>query len=136
MVYRTRCPEDARRILIMTDEQIEQKLGLIISEMETIRTARAGYLRSLLDARRRVAVAVASGDKRKLKHPDVLNAIDEIPANKRTIEMVNNLVELEIGEIAFQDAVNVETLKLLGNEIDGLKNLIVHVSSQRKAEKF
>lgn len=118
----------------MTDEQIEQRLGLIISEMAIHREKRAGISRPLQDAKRIAAVAIASGNTRMLKNKDVIEAMATIA--KPTVSIIEHLTEMEVGEMAFQDAVIDVSMKMLTTELEAIKTLSIHVASQRKAERL
>lgn len=117
----------------MTDEQIIQKLELIISEMSMLREKRSSFARSLQDAKRIAAVAVAARDFKMLKNPSVVDALNSIP--KPTVAEKEYLVELEIGEFAFQEAVIDSSMKMLERELEAVKTLAIHVASIRKAER-
>lgn len=120
----------------MTDEEIITKIGMIISEMEGLRMQRESYARTLQDQKRSVTVAVSSCNTVKLKNPDVLRAIETIPRSKLTVDLIEYLTELEIGELAFQDAVIDKSMKMLMNELEAVKTLSIHVASVRKAERI
>lgn len=118
----------------MTDEQIENRLSLIISEMGILRENRALYARPLQDAKRIAAIAIASGNTRLLKNAQVIEALANI--TKPTVSIIEYLTELECGEFAFQDAVIDAQMKMLVNELEAIKTLSIHAASQRKAERI
>lgn len=118
----------------MTDEQIEKRLGLIISEMAVLREKRASYARELQDAKRIAAIAIASGNQAMLKNPQVKTALETI--SKPTVAEKEYLAELEIGEYAFQDAVIDSSMRMLEKELEAVKTLSIHIASIRKGERI
>lgn len=117
----------------MTDAEITTRLETIVAELEQLRRERWEFARPLQDAKRIAAIAIASRNTKLLKNQQVIDALSTIP--KPTVAEKEYLVEMEIGEFAFKDAVIDAKRKMLEGELEAVKNLMIHVASIRKGER-
>ncbi len=117
----------------MTEEQITNQLENIVSEMAVKRESYSSFIRDYLDRERIASLAVASGQFHLLKSKEAKSYAESIA--KPTVSEKERIVELEIGEIAFQKAVIDAEIKMMEKEAKTLETLCFHSASIRKAER-
>jgi hypothetical protein len=117
----------------MTDEQLTRQLETIVSEMALKRESYSAFIRTYLDRERIASLAVASGQYNLLKSKEARTFAETI--SKPTVREKELIVEMEIGEIAFQKAVIDAELKMMEKEAKTLETLCFHTASLRKAER-
>lgn len=117
----------------MTDNEITEQLGMIISAMATNREEYSKIIRDYLDAEREATIYIAAGLYLKLKNKEVAASLVQIA--KPNVAEKQALVELEIGEIAFKKAVIDNEMKMLEKQAKTLETLAFHTASLRKAER-